>query len=136
MVPRRAARRGRRRRAGLIHAVFSIALRADQVVSGVAINFLAAGITGYVFIAHYGDQGTPGSVPSVPDVNLPIKETGFFGEAIGELNLLTWVALLLVPIVAVYLYRTPAGCGCGRWGRSRARPTASGSRCCARATSR
>ena len=93
-----------------IHAVFSIALRADQVVSGVAINFLAAGITGYLFIAHYGDQGTPGSVPSVPDVNLPIlSETGFFGEAIGDLNLLTWVALLLVPIVAAYLYRTPSG---------------------------
>ena len=45
---------------------FSIALRADQVVSGVAVNFLAAGITGYVFIAHYGDQGTPGEVPRVP----------------------------------------------------------------------
>ena len=94
----------------VVHAVFSIALRADQVVSGVAINFLAAGITGYMFIAHYGDQGTPGSVPSVPDVNLPIlSETGFFGEAIGDLNLLTWVALLLVPIVAAYLYRTPSG---------------------------
>jgi ABC-type uncharacterized transport system permease subunit len=95
---------------GLVHAVFSIALRADQVVSGVAVNFLAAGITGYYFIAHYGDQGTPGSVPSVPDVSLPvIKDLGFFGEAIGEANLLTWVALLLVPLMALYLYRTPAG---------------------------
>jgi simple sugar transport system permease protein len=95
---------------GLAHAVFSIALRADQVVSGVGINFLAAGITGYVFIAHYGDQGTPGSVPSVPDVTLPgIKDAGFVGEAIGQANLLTWVALLLVPLMALYLYRTPAG---------------------------
>jgi general nucleoside transport system permease protein len=95
---------------GLVHAVFSIALRADQVVSGVAINFLAAGITGYVFIAHYGDQGTPGSVPSVPDVNLPgIKDAGFLGEAIGQANLLTWMALLLVPLMALYLYRTAGG---------------------------
>jgi general nucleoside transport system permease protein len=95
---------------GLVHAVFSIALRADQVVSGVAINFLAAGITGYMFIAHYGDQGTPGAVPSVPDVSLPVvKDLGFFGEAIGQANLLTWLALLLVPLMALYLYRTPAG---------------------------
>ena len=95
---------------GLLHAVFSIALRADQVVSGVGINFLAAGLTGYVFIAHYGDQGTPGSVPNVPEVNLPVlKDTGFFGEAIGSANLLTWAALLLVPLMALYLYRTPAG---------------------------
>jgi ABC-type uncharacterized transport system permease subunit len=95
---------------GFVHAVFSIALRADQVVSGVAVNFLAAGITGYVFIAHYGDQGTPGEVPSAPTVTLPVvKDIEFFGEAIGRMNLLTWVALLLVPLMAVYLYRTPAG---------------------------
>jgi general nucleoside transport system permease protein len=95
---------------GLVHAVFSIHLRADQVVSGTAINFLAIGITGYVFIAHYGDQGTPGDVPRVPEVSLPgIKEIPFFGDVIGEMSLLTWVALLLVPVLAFYLFRTPAG---------------------------
>jgi len=95
---------------GLAHAVFSIALRADQVVSGVGINFLAAGITGYVFIAHYGSQGTPGEVPSVPDIELPvIKDIGFIGEVIGDMNLLTWMSLLLVPVLALYLYRTPGG---------------------------
>ncbi|MEA2330043.1 MAG: ral nucleoside transport system permease protein [Thermoleophilaceae bacterium] len=94
----------------LVHAVFSIALRADQVVSGVAVNLLALGITGYVFVAHYGDQGTPGEVPRAPDVTLPgIKEIPFVGEVIGEVNLLTWVALLLVPLLALYLFRTPGG---------------------------
>ncbi len=43
----------------LVHAVFSIHLRANQVVSGTGINFLALGITGYFFIAHYGPNGTP-----------------------------------------------------------------------------
>ena len=43
-------------------------------------------------------------------MNLPfIKDAGFVGEAIGQANLLTWVALLLVPLMALYLYRTPAG---------------------------
>ena len=55
----------------LIHAVLSVSFRADQVVSGFGLNFLAAGITGYVFVAHYGDQGTPGDVPRVPTVSLP-----------------------------------------------------------------
>jgi general nucleoside transport system permease protein len=95
---------------GLLHAVLSITLRADQVVGGTAINLLALGITGYVFIAHYGEQGTPGDVPRVPDLSLPlIKEIPFVGNAIGEASLLTWVALLLVPLLALYLFRTPGG---------------------------
>ena len=51
---------------GLVHAFVSITLRADQVVSGTGINFLALGITGYVFIYHYGDQGTPSDISRVP----------------------------------------------------------------------
>jgi general nucleoside transport system permease protein len=94
----------------IVHAVFSIALRADQVVSGFAVNFLALGITGYVFIAHYGDQGTPGDVPRVPELTLPgIEDLDFFGTAIGSASVLTWVALLLVPLIALYLFRTPSG---------------------------
>jgi general nucleoside transport system permease protein len=93
-----------------VHAVFSIALRADQVISGVAVNFLAAGLTGYIFVAHYGEQGTPGEVSSIPDVTLPaVKDIAFVGDAIGQASLLTWLALLLVPLIALYLYRTPAG---------------------------
>jgi ABC-type uncharacterized transport system permease subunit len=94
----------------LVHAVFSIHLRADQVVSGIAINFLAAGLTGYIFIDHYGDQGTPDNVPRVPDVSLPgIKDIGFLGDAIGKASLLTWVALIGVLALAVFLFRTPSG---------------------------
>jgi simple sugar transport system permease protein len=95
---------------GLVHAVVSIHLRADQVVSGTAINILALGITGYVFIYHYGDQGTPGEVPRVPSLTLPlIEDIPFIGEAIGRMNLLTWTALLLVPILTVFLFRTRGG---------------------------
>ena len=94
----------------LIHAFFSIQLRADQVVSGFAVNFLAFGITGYVFVAHYGDQGTPGNVPRVPELTLPvIEDIDFVGEAIGTASLLTWVALLLVPLLALFLFRTAYG---------------------------
>jgi general nucleoside transport system permease protein len=80
------------------------------VVSGTAVNFLAFGITGYVFIAHYGDQGTPGDVPRAPELSLPlIEDVSFFGEAIGNANVLTWIALLLVPLMTIYLFRTPRG---------------------------
>jgi ABC-type uncharacterized transport system permease subunit len=94
----------------LIHAVFSIHLRANQVVSGTGINFLALGITGYFFFAQYGSNGTPSGISQVPNVKLPlIQHVGFFGGAIGDANLLTWIGLLLVPVLSVFLFRT-------RWG--------------------
>ena len=94
----------------LIHAVFSVTLRADQIVGGVAINLLALGITGYLFVDHYGDQGTPDDISRVPDVSLPvIKNIGFVGDAIGRTNLLTWLGLLMVVALAVFLFRTPQG---------------------------
>jgi ABC-type uncharacterized transport system permease subunit len=94
----------------LVHAVFSIRMRADQVVSGTAINFLALGITGYFFIDHYGNNGTPDTVPRAPDVNLPgIKDIGFVGPAIGHANVMTWIALLLVPALTFLLFRTSLG---------------------------
>jgi general nucleoside transport system permease protein len=93
-----------------VHAFFSINLRADQIVSGIALNFLALGITGYVFLDHYGDQGTPDNIPRVPDIHIPgIKNLSFFGDAIGNTNTLTWVALILVVLLTTFLFRTPRG---------------------------
>jgi ABC-type uncharacterized transport system permease subunit len=95
---------------GLVHAFVSIQLRADQVVSGTGINFLAIGITGYIFIYHYGDQGTPSDISRAPNVTLPlVEDIPFIGDAIGQMNVLTWAALLLVPILSVYLFRTRGG---------------------------
>ena len=94
----------------LVHAAFSVTLRADQIVGGVAINLLAVGITGYLYVDHYGDQGTPDDVSRVPDVTLPlIKDIPFVGDAIGKTNLMTWLAILLAIGLAVFLFRTPQG---------------------------
>ena len=95
---------------GLVHAAFSIHLRADQIVSGTAINLLALGITGYVFLSHYGAEGTSDDVPRAPDVTLPlISDVAFIGPAIGRANLLTWMALIGVAGLAVFLFKTPRG---------------------------
>jgi ABC-type uncharacterized transport system permease subunit len=94
----------------LLHAFFSIHLRADQIVSGMALNFLALGLTGYIFLDHYGDQGTPDDISRVPDVSIPgVKNLSFFGDAIGKTNLLIWLSLLGVILLAVFLFRTPQG---------------------------
>jgi general nucleoside transport system permease protein len=94
----------------LLHAVLSIQLRADQIVGGTAINFLALGLTGYLFIDIYGQEGTPTDISSIPQVNLGfLDDVPFFGTVFGHLNLMIWVALLLIPIASVILFKTPLG---------------------------
>jgi general nucleoside transport system permease protein len=93
----------------LLHAFFSIHLRANQIVSGTGINFLALGITGYFLEYHYGPNGTPLSISQVPNVHLPIQHVGFFGAAFGSANLMTWIGLALVPALTFFLFRTRGG---------------------------
>jgi simple sugar transport system permease protein len=94
----------------LVHAIFSIHMRANQIVSGTGINFLALGITGYWFTQHYGPNGTPTNVSQVPNVKLPlIQHVGFFGAAFGDMNLMTWIGLALVPAMTFFLFRTTWG---------------------------
>ena len=88
----------------LIHAVMSIHLRADQVISGFAINFLALGVTGYFFIDIYGENGTPGNLPRIPDVKV-----GFLGSVFGDLSLMIWISFLLLIVAHITLFRTPLG---------------------------
>jgi ABC-type uncharacterized transport system permease subunit len=93
-----------------VHALFAVSLRADQIVSGVAMNFLALGITGYLYIDVYGTAGTPDDLPAVPDVHLPlISDIPFVGDVLGDANLLVWGGLVLVAVTAVVVFRTPAG---------------------------
>jgi ABC-type uncharacterized transport system permease subunit len=94
---------------GLLHAVFSVSLRADQIVSGTAINFLALGITGYLFIKIYGTEGTPDDLPEIPDVHLPIGWIPFIGEGLEQLNLMVWIGLIAVAALSLFLFRTPRG---------------------------
>jgi general nucleoside transport system permease protein len=94
---------------GLLHAIFSVTLRADQIVSGTAINFLAVGITGFLFVKIYGTEGTPDDLPEIPDVHLPIGWIPFVGEGLEQLNLMIWVGLISVALLSLFLFRTPRG---------------------------
>ena len=94
----------------LVHAFFAIHLRADQIVSGTAVNFLALGITGYLYINIYSDRGTPPDLPQIPDVDLGgLKDVYFFGPAFGSLNLMIWLAVATVALSYVAMFKTPAG---------------------------
>ena len=97
----------------LVHAFFSIHLRADQIVSGFAVNLMALGLTGYLFSAIYS-SGIPSGVSRVPNVTLGwlggIPGVGDFLEGVfGELNLLVWIMFGVVIAAYVVLFKTPIG---------------------------
>lgn len=102
----------------LIHGLASITFRGNQLISGVAINFLAAGLT-VVIAQSWFQQG--GRTPSLiggarfTPVELPFAsvEIPFLGPLYGELisghTILVYVALALVPATWWLLYRTRFG---------------------------
>jgi simple sugar transport system permease protein len=94
----------------LVHAFFAIHLRADQIVGGTAINLLALGITGYLFIDIYGGEGTPPDVPDIPDVHLRfLADWYFIGPILGQLNLMIWLAFGTIVASWIVLFKTPVG---------------------------
>ena len=98
----------------LLYAFFAIHLRIDQIVGGTAINFLAFGITGYLYNDIYGNNGTPSNLPGVPNVRLHwlghIPAVGnFLDNSIGAMNLMIWIGIALVPISWFVLFKTATG---------------------------
>jgi ABC-type uncharacterized transport system permease subunit len=94
----------------LVHAVFAIHLRADQIVGGTAVNFLALGITGYFFFQLYHGQDVPVGISTIPDVKIPwVQNLKFLGPAIGDLNLMVWLSFLLVIVAYIVIFKTPIG---------------------------
>jgi simple sugar transport system permease protein len=91
----------------LLYAYFAIHLRADQIVGGTGINFLAIGITGYFFVQFYDGQVT-GNISTVTNVHIP--GLGHFLEgSIGDLSLLTWASFALAIVAYIVLFKTPIG---------------------------
>ncbi len=104
----------------LLHGVASITFRGNQLIAGVAINFLAAGITVLMAQAWFQQGGrTPALVGDArfEPITLPLAETlqdiPFLGPIYHELisghSLLVYIAFAIVPLSWWVLFRTRFG---------------------------
>jgi simple sugar transport system permease protein len=86
---------------GLLHALASIRFKADQIVVGIALNLLAVGATRLFLKLIFKSSSNSGRV------------AGFGGEGSGALatfeNPLLWLGIAIVPLVALWIDRTPFG---------------------------
>lgn len=104
----------------LIHGFACITHRGDQIISGVAVNILAMGLTIVIGIALFRQGGQSPALP--PDARFrpldwPLTETlgdipilgPLYAELISGHNVLVYVALVSVVLVWWTLYRTTFG---------------------------
>ncbi|MNH99180.1 Branched-chain amino acid transport system / permease component [compost metagenome] len=95
----------------LIHAVASVTFKADQVVSGVVINFLAAGTTLYLVKILFDGAGQTETLNEVFNkFEIPfLSDIPLLGTAIFTAYPTTYLALILVAVVYYVLFKTPFG---------------------------
>lgn len=94
--------------AGLLFALFTVTIKADQIVVGAAFNMVGLGITGFLYRALFvgRDQG----VTTFPPLNLPIlSQLPFVGEILFQHNAMVYGTLALVLLASFVLYYTAFG---------------------------
>ncbi len=91
-----------------LHALVTVAFRADQITSGIGLNLLAAGLTRFVLVTVFHSSSNSPRVPGLPD--LPIGPLVLL-PALGPLlaTPLVTLTLLLVPASVWVLYRSRFG---------------------------
>ncbi|GGE24954.1 ABC transporter permease [Marinithermofilum abyssi] len=92
------------------HAAASIRFKADQVVSGVAINFLALGTSVYL-VKHLYDSGqTPTVQETLKRMPIPgLDQIPVIGPSLFNAFPTTYIALVVSILSYIVLYRTPFG---------------------------
>jgi ABC-type uncharacterized transport system permease subunit len=93
-------------------AVFNLRFRANIFIAGIAVTFMAYGLTALLLKGLLGQEGVFSSdrIPTFSPLRIPlIADIPAIGPQLSGHTLLVYLAYLSVPIVAFFLYRT-------RWG--------------------
>ncbi len=108
----------------LLHGAASITFRGNQLISGVAINFLAAGLTVVIAQTWFAQGGRtppltgaarfneiilPGAASRIRDIAQQGPLGQIYSELISGHSILVYISLLIVPLSWWVLYRTRFG---------------------------
>jgi ABC-type uncharacterized transport system permease subunit len=95
---------------GLLHAILTVVLGLSQHVSGIGITLLATSASYFTYRTALPDVTTPPRIGAFQPLNIPgLSDLPFIGPALFQQTSMTFLALALVAVVALVLYRTPLG---------------------------
>jgi len=95
---------------GLLFALFTITIKANQIVVGAAFNMIGLGITGFLYRTMYSESSTTLNLKTFPSIEIPfISSLPFFGEVFFKHNIMVYATLLVVPLATFLLYKTAFG---------------------------
>jgi len=97
---------------GLIFSFFGITRRGNVIITGLAINLLAASVSAFILKAMSLPNLNANSVANVAGmkIHIPVVESiPFVGEVVSGHPLLTYVAFLGIAVMSVVMYRTRFG---------------------------
>ena len=94
----------------LVFAVLVITFKVEQIVTGLAINLLGAGLSTYWLRAAFANAGQTPTIPYLSNVPIPgLSGIPALGPILFDQKALTYFAFLMVPIIWFFLYRTRYG---------------------------
>lgn len=97
----------------LIHAAVSINFRANQIISGIAINIIALGLTNYLlFVQTPNGQGFQQLAANLRLPTLswgPLANIPFLGPVLFQQNIIFYLAILILLAIQFLLFRTNIG---------------------------
>jgi ABC-type uncharacterized transport system permease subunit len=92
---------------GLLSAVVSVTLFANQGISGIGVYLFGLGMSDLLFQKWVG---TPRPISSFPDLEIPLlADLPVLGEMLFQSSVMVYLALLLVPVLTFVLNRTTYG---------------------------
>ena len=95
---------------GMIHAFMVITLRANQVVSGLALTMFGSGLSAYIGNSLVGKTLTKGFLETVAPIKFPLlNKIPFIGQIIFNQNILVYISYL-IPFIAWFILQKT------RWG--------------------
>lgn len=95
---------------GLLMGFMSVTARVNQVVAGLGITILGTGLSTLLFRLFFGLRGIPPTIEMFPVQGIPLlEEIPGLGPVFFNHNLMVYLALLLVPVAWMVLYRTRFG---------------------------